>query len=1147
MPFNCEYCGFTVKSKGGLRRHIDGKPKCRASEKHKARQVSMATMLSLTGSSNIFSMPRRLPSQKLVLEKLSDETDSIPTNNPKESSSDENFDLFDEDSGSKGQKRKQVRNAPQGPPRKKGHKDVFNSGKLDTFMASLLPEKLGNLRKFVEMEQMRDCLFEKSEFALNSEVGGEKLVNNTNEEGGQQDDDSDSDGSLDVHYGPDDHYQNPPFHWDGLDPVPPAIAQAQAAEVLAPDYNNDLHINVQPNTQIRDDFREYCRRGKGFQSFSDVEARAVRLMAKLKRKSVPLTIYSQVMDWFHRENGDINEHQKLSDVVDGGYLSRKALISFLEERYKMKDRGPIKQTISLPYSKAKVTLTTHNAWHCIESLLTDPRIKDSDYNFHNNDPLSPPPPITRISELHTGKAYFDAYQKFITKPRQVLLPITMYIDGAVTGQFANLPITALKIALGIHTRKHRDKDVAWRTLGYVATPSKASSRGKHMFHTSGHIDSQLIHLSDDEGVDDTKKVSKAQDFHTMLDCILTTFVDFQTNGLIWDLRYGGKTYNDIEFVPFVIFVKCDTVEANALCGSYNSGGIGVAQLCRYCTCPTENSDLVLADYPKKTTKTIQELVEAEDFDALQEMSQQMIHNAWYKIRFHPANAQGIHGACPSEMLHALLLGVFKYTRECFFEQIGESSKLAHEINAMAQLYGDMFQRHSERDMPKCQFKQGIKKGKLMAKEYRGILLVMAAILRSDRGRELLSQNKNFQGDAISDWAFLVELLLQWEAFLNSSEMEMKHVAALSRKNRFIMFLMKKIAKRSAGMGLKLMKFHAIVHMFWDIFLYTVPLEVDTGANESGHKQVKVAAKLTQKNELTFDYQTSKRLKEFMLFDLAEAELERGDKMWHYFEKPKETPPKPAPPHPSPTTGGETMWVYQDPIHGEDPVYSMGIGPESKEPCQLEWDNQLVLFLYKLQQKLNVEKLQIRGQHKREGILFRAHPNYREKPWRDWALIDWGGITQALPGQIWCFVVVDSIKDTDDPIEHDSVPVENRTYAVIECAYPETKASETAKSALFVPINKEVSQSADAFGPWKRKFYLADVEAIVSPLVVVPNMGGSKGLEYLIVHPRSEWVDFFKLWLDDPHEVDVIGASEPVPKYHIAELPHQPYQGERLNI
>jgi hypothetical protein len=53
-------------------------------------------------------------------------------------------------------------------------------------------------------------------------------------------------------------------------------------------------------------------------------------MAKLKRKSVPLTIYSQVIDWFHRENGDINKHQKLVDVVDGGYMSWKTLVKLCD-------------------------------------------------------------------------------------------------------------------------------------------------------------------------------------------------------------------------------------------------------------------------------------------------------------------------------------------------------------------------------------------------------------------------------------------------------------------------------------------------------------------------------------------------------------------------------------------------------------------------------------------------------------------------------------------------------------------------------------------------------------------------------------------------------------------------------------------------
>jgi hypothetical protein len=112
----------------------------------------------------------------------------------------------------------------------------------------------------------------------------------------------------------------------------------------------------------------------------------------------------------------------------------------------------------------------------------------------------------------------------------------MYIDGAITGQFQNLPVTALKIALGIHRRKFRDRDIAWRTLGYVASVSKAASRGKRIFHKCGHIDSDLVNLSDNEGEEDaTKDVAKAQDFHTMLDCILFSFVQLQNEGFLWDL------------------------------------------------------------------------------------------------------------------------------------------------------------------------------------------------------------------------------------------------------------------------------------------------------------------------------------------------------------------------------------------------------------------------------------------------------------------------------------------------------------------------------------------------------------------------------------------------------------------------------------
>ena len=83
------------------------------------------------------------------------------------------------------------------------------------------------------------------------------------------------------------------------------------------------------------------------------------------------------------------------------------------------------------------------------------------------------------------------------------------------------------------------------------------------------------------------------------------------------------------------------------------------------------------------------------------------------------------------------------------------------------------------------------------------------------------------------------------------------------------------------MGLRIMKFHAILHMANDIKLYGVPQEHDTGANESGHKVTKVAAKPTQKNMRTFEIQTARRLTEFMLIEWGIAEL-KGRRLWEYY-------------------------------------------------------------------------------------------------------------------------------------------------------------------------------------------------------------------------------------------------------------------------
>jgi hypothetical protein len=96
-------------------------------------------------------------------------------------------------------------------------------------------------------------------------------------------------------------------------------------------------------------------------------------------------------------------------------------------------------------------------------------------------------------------------------------------------------------------------------------------------------------------------------------------------------------------------------------------------------------------------------------------------------------------------------------------------------------YGELFARQSDRNMPKSKFNVGITGGKLMAKEYEGVLLLLATIVRSSAGRKILQDTNlgNFNDDQIADWLLLLETLLGWVQWLKSEKMQVKHVDASS--------------------------------------------------------------------------------------------------------------------------------------------------------------------------------------------------------------------------------------------------------------------------------------------------------------------------------------------------------------------------------
>ena len=58
---------------------------------------------------------------------------------------------------------------------------------------------------------------------------------------------------------------------------------------------------------------------------------------------------------------------------------------------------------------------------------------------------------------------------------------------------------------------------------------------------------------------------------------------------------------------------------------------------------------------------------------------------------------------------------------------------------------------------------------------------MAAVLASKKGRELLFQRKKFgKEEGLRDWTLLVELMLEWEAYLGKKRMNREHVVRLQK-------------------------------------------------------------------------------------------------------------------------------------------------------------------------------------------------------------------------------------------------------------------------------------------------------------------------------------------------------------------------------
>lgn len=946
----------------------------------------------------------------------------------------------------------------------------------------------------------------------------------------------------------------------------------------APKYFADAS-NLKPDREEMERMRAFVERARIDNKGMDHETTAaVELMHLMNHKGGSVALFDVIFEW----------HQ--SNMKTKKAITSEQLHSFLDNRFGLNETAPFEVEVPLACCKETVSVPCHDAAAQTAALLTDPRISDDDYLFFDDDPhQGPPEEWKELRDINTGMAYRETYKDLIEPDpfttcgaRKILCPYIFYMDATVTGSMQQLSIEILKFTVGLFNMECRRKGYAWRNLGYLPRIITGKTRANQLLRKSGHVDAQKYMMDPDyrrhfapqyegvtpnfdttlyESVDNTdgeataeakQPVIASQDLHQLLQVMTHSYKQLQDRGgMFWELAYRGKVHK-VLLVPFIIFIKADGQEADKLLGHFVPKMKNIANICRFCTVPTNECHEAYPkeEWPLKTKGMILDLIRKRDKSGLQRLSQHPVWNAFYDLRFGSHNDYGVHQACPLDGLHWILLGMFNYTRDNFFDQTGPKSQLSCNLNDVAISLGPLFQRQSDTDKPRTSFKKGIKEGHIMGHEMEGVMLVLTTTLRSSRGRDyILDEARGKQREYlpnrrfINNWIMLLETKLQFHSWLHSEALEVKLVESLDTKMCEMMNMDKCVAKRDKGMGYNTLNFHGCKHAAEQYLSFGVPGVTDCQSNEQHHKLDKKTARRTNQRPGTWEISVAKKVHQRDLVDIAMEEV-RGRPRWYYFQgqdhsdRQEQETWEPFDTH---FTGVKTKYSFNL-RPGVDKKTLMGSDDPERIVCRVFTSMQLkekhsydvvthgticeVLEYYgdDIDYLECYTECRVFGEdYQKCRVIYRASPYMEGRPWFDWGIFnldldhgpqqdtrldldnDW-----AL-GHIKCFVDLTMLP----VLNADGTPP--GLYALVEFAAPNYDPYELGnKSSLFEPYIKIDIGSEEFGGGQHSQARLVSIECLLAPACVIPDLGNENPRAYLRMLPRNTWADMFDDWLREPN-------------------------------
>ena len=912
-------------------------------------------------------------------------------------------------------------------------------------------------------------------------------------------------------------------------------------------------------------FKDYIDRAKkDFIGLSPEMKASVELMYLMNTCGGSATLYNEIMKWHAT-------YHSQETVIGADQLHTKLIA-----RYNLGPTLPRERLVSLPNSKEKTNLACHDAKAMLVDLLSDPRLCDDDYLFFENDPTAGiPAEFERVGDVNTGRAYRETYNQLIAPEpytesgrRRVLLPLIFYIDGCQYGNFSHLNIEILKFTIGLFKGATREHDWAWRPLGYVRKRCKRNQTAKENIQKSSHVEAvsylkdathrakqfpqmdgpapdfdwEVYAIKNGRQKKGKKKAPRinAQDFHAMLNTIMASYKTIEEEGgLEWDLRYHAQTF-PLVLVPFIIFMKADSVEADKLCGAYGSKSKDVKSICRYCCIPTaQTAELFLDPAPRrKTQEYILDLVRKayngedeetreEAKEELKSISQHCLWNTLYQFRFGLHDNSGIHGASPWEILHWIQLGMYKYDREALFLQTGETTKLSRDLDALAQTYGTFLGRQSDRTLDRVAFHDGIRTGKMQANEMKNVIILLAMALRSRAGRNLIldtarkAQRDYFPTEQqIKDWIELLESHLMFEEWLRKEEFSVEVLERAKTRLKDMLQFTKTVGQRSKGMGYNTANFHGTTHMPEIALNLCAFIYMNTGCNESHHRKDKASAKRTNKQMSTFDISHATKVVQRESVELAMEEINGTINKWDYYQRGLDRDIEEDPFFEPTLRGPITFFSYS----GEENRWVTKTATEmiGKEKYVYDDNTMATILAYAedihTQHGVDVKSFQAYGtldvfskKCKNSTQHFYARPYYAGKPWNDWAIFDLSDpesetpqARKRVPCQIKCF------------LDFSRLPAENAlmkppgVYAIVEPTIPNAAFDEKWWSKLLDPCCK-LPSTIPGYEQWCQQ-ELVSIFQIVDTAIVVPDHDNPNPRAFLRMVPMSLWGEMFEDWI-----------------------------------